>query len=158
MPIIQNSYHDGNIRISPPNLTEIRHALINGDVSASVDNWFSLALEGEQGVIYFAIYQQDCLVGQIFLHNGNPQTGESLVGYHLFQPEYRGQGTGTKALGLLLRYVEESTNFQHLVIITDKDNKASQRIAEKCGFRFSGPAREGLPLICYTWQRPTMSR
>ncbi len=148
---MQPSYSKDHIRITPPNLTEIRQASINEDVLADAANWLPLALKGEQGVVYFSIYQQDSLVGQIFLHDGNPQTGESLIGYHLFQPEYRGQGIGTIALGLLLKYVKEQTNFHHLVIITDEANKASQRIAEKCGFKFTGSAWEGPPLICYEW-------
>jgi RimJ/RimL family protein N-acetyltransferase len=151
---MQTSYYNGDIRISPPNLSEIRQTSINQDVLESVDTWLPLALKAEREVVYFSIYQQEKLVGQIFLHDGNSQTGESLVGYHLFQPEYRGQGIGTSALDLLLHYVKASTKFHHLVIITDEENKASQRIAEKCGFRFTGPAREGLPLIRYEWQRP----
>src|SRR4051794_8896956 len=99
---MQTSYYNGDIRISPPNLSEIRQTSINQDVLESVDTWLPLALKAEREVVYFSIYQQEKLVGQIFLHDGNSQTGEFLVGYHLFQPEYRGQGIGTSALNLLL--------------------------------------------------------
>jgi RimJ/RimL family protein N-acetyltransferase len=118
-----------------------------------VEYWLPLALGDEQTVIYFSISRQGQLVGHIFLHDMNRATGEALIGYHLFQPSYRGHGIGTKALRLLLRYVSEHTDFHHLVIITSEDNVASRRIAEKCGFTYTGPAREGPPLICYEWQR-----
>jgi ribosomal-protein-serine acetyltransferase len=86
-------------------------------------------------------------------HDYDREQQESLIGYHLFQPQDRGHGIGTMALRLLIQYVLTETQIRRLVIITDIDNYASQRIATKGGFVYRGPAREGLPLICYEWQR-----
>ncbi|CAN5565107.1 hypothetical protein BH10CHL1_BH10CHL1_07340 [soil metagenome] len=141
------------ISLHAPNPAEIWRTPIAADVYKSMEKWLAWSLVGERAVTYFSIYQGNRIVGQIFLHDGDSQTGESLIGYHLFQPQDRGRGIGTQALTLLLKYAVEQTNFTQLVIITDVDNQASRRIAEKCGFVYSGPAREGLPLICYQWHR-----
>jgi RimJ/RimL family protein N-acetyltransferase len=151
---------DRLITLSSPDFAAVSAAPVADDVAVSRDHWLALAQQGHEGVIYFSIYLQDNgksrLVGQIFLHDYDKQSQEALVGYHLFQTQDRGQGIGTAALRLLVYYVVEQTAIQQLVIITDVDNHASQRIAEKCGLTYRGPAREGLPLICYTWQRTAM--
>lgn len=145
------------VTISTPDIAAVQAAPVASDVVDSRDHWLALANEGDNTVVYFSIYLQDKdekrLVGQIFLHDYDQAQQESLIGYHLFQPQNRGQGIGTIALHLLVDYVLAETQIRRLVIITDLDNRASQRIAEKCDFVYTGPAREGLPLICYEWQR-----
>jgi RimJ/RimL family protein N-acetyltransferase len=153
MPTTQVSYHEGDISIHPPDPAAIRNTPVDAEAADSVKYWLPLALDEEQTVIYFSISRQGQLVGHIFLHDMNQVTGEALIGYYLFQPHYRGQGIGAKALRLLLRYASDHTEFHHLVIITGEENVASRRIAEKCGFSCTGPAREGPPLICYEWRR-----
>lgn len=82
------------------------------------------------------------MVGQILLHDMDADTGESLVGYHVFEPHRRGQRTGTKALTLLERFAAEQTGLRKLVIITSQDNLASQALARKCGFVLTGASRK----------------
>jgi RimJ/RimL family protein N-acetyltransferase len=147
-------YGDGDVRIvHPPNTMEVSSAPVAEDVALSRNQWLEWARTGQHDTLYFSVFRDNRLVGQIFLHDQNPQTGESLIGYHLFQPQDRGQGIGTQALKLLVAYVVERTNLNYLVIITDEDNWPSRRIAEKCGFTYAGPAREGPPLICFAWRR-----
>jgi RimJ/RimL family protein N-acetyltransferase len=106
-------------------------------------------------IYYFCIYYHATPVGQIILHDIDWQTGESLIGYHLFLPEYRGRGIGTSALTLLQRHVCSMTNLTRLIIITSRDNQASQRIAIKCGFEFIGPGREDPDqLLVFGWDVP----
>jgi RimJ/RimL family protein N-acetyltransferase len=154
---MQRSFTLNIITIRPPDFATVQRAPIAADVAASRDRWLAAAWQDDQTIVYFSVYQrhndEDALVGQIFLHDYDAAQQQALIGYHLFQPAYRGQGIGTLALGLLLQYVLAETQILRLTIITDLENRASQRIAEKCGFVYSGPAREGLPLICYTWQR-----
>jgi RimJ/RimL family protein N-acetyltransferase len=151
------SYTLDTITICSPDIATVQHTPGAADVAASRDRWLVAAQQDEQTITYLSIYQRhndgNVLVGQIFLHDYHTVQQEALVGYHLFQPKYRGQGIGTLALRLLLQYVLTETQILRLTIITDLENRASQRIAEKCGFVYTGPAREGLPLICYTWQR-----
>jgi RimJ/RimL family protein N-acetyltransferase len=91
-------------------------------------------------------------VGQIFLHDVDPQAATALVGYHLFDVQTRGKGVGTRALGLLQDYAVEESDLKRLVIITTRDNVASRRVAEKCGFEYVGPQRERPDVgVCYAW-------
>jgi len=64
------------------------------------------------------------------------------IGYALAEPSDQGRGLGTKALGLLQRFARDATRLTKLIIITSRDNSASQRIAQKCGFLHTGPSRE----------------
>ena len=154
---MHDSYTSGPVILDRPNIVAVKAAPVAGDVARSRDHWLELAQSGERLVDYFSIYRRyetgNKLVGQIFLHDYDEVKHASLVGYHLFQPEFRGQGTGTIALRLLMQYVSTVTSIQCLSIITDQENHASQRVAEKCGFVYRGPAREGLPLIRYEWLR-----
>jgi RimJ/RimL family protein N-acetyltransferase len=147
----------GAITICTPDFSAVQAAPVASDVATSRHHWVALARQGDDSIVYFAIYQhvgdENKLVGQIFLHSYNHEQQESLIGYHLFQPQDRGHGIGTTALRLLLQYVSTETSIRRLVIITDQENHASQRVAEKAGFVYTGPAREGLPLICYEWRR-----
>lgn len=150
-------YKSGDISIQQPNFAEIWAEVVAEDVRESRDRWVHLAQQGDPAIIYFSIHHhfrdKSKVIGQIFLHDYDPIRGEALIGYHLFQAEYRGRGFGSTALQLLRFYVNQKTTIRQLTIITDQENRASQRVAQKGGFIYSGPAREGLPLICYQWQR-----
>jgi len=56
----------------------------------------------------------------------------------------RGQGLCTRALRLLSRYGLDELALQRLELITDPDNVASQRVAEKVGYRREGVLRAHL--------------
>ena len=152
MNLESTCYCEGEIGLCSPDPEEISRTPMADDVAGSARPWLDLYLAGERHVIYFSIYRAETLIGQIFLHDGDPTTGESLIGYQLFQKHNRGHGIGTKALRLLIQFVAAETSFTRLSIITDYGNQASRRIAEKCDFTFTGVAREGWPLIVYERQ------
>jgi RimJ/RimL family protein N-acetyltransferase len=53
---------------------------------------------------------------------------------------------------LLQKYAVEETELKRLAIITTRDNVASRRVAEKCGFKYVGPQREHPGVgLCYAW-------
>jgi len=56
----------------------------------------------------------------------------------------RGQGVCTRALRLLVQYGLDELEFQRIDLITDPDNRASQRVAEKVGFQREGVLRAHL--------------
>ena len=56
----------------------------------------------------------------------------------------RGHGICTRALRLLSRYGQDELDLQRLELITDPDNLASQRVAEKVGYRREGVLRSHL--------------
>jgi RimJ/RimL family protein N-acetyltransferase len=145
------AYTNGRILIGPPDASRLRHIQVAEDVRASFPFWLEAALKRDD-IVYFTIYFDKTPAGQILLHDLNPETGESLVAYPLFDPALRGQGTGTAALRLLQQYVIEHTRLARLVIITSRDNQASQRIAQKCGFVLAGAPREDpVNRVVYQW-------
>ncbi len=60
---------------------------------------------------------------------------EREIGYWIGYP-YWGKGLTTEALEGLIDYCRHSLDINTLMITTDSRNVASQRVAEKCGFRF----------------------
>ena len=56
----------------------------------------------------------------------------------------RGQGVCTRALRLLSRHALDGLGLQRVDLMTDPDNLASQRVAEKVGFRREGVLRAHL--------------
>lgn len=144
-------YQDGALWIGAPAVERILQSDIAEDVRGDVEHYLACA-PADPAIYYFTIYHDETPVGQIVLHDINHETGESLVGYALFTPAWRGRGIGARALRLLRRYVTEQTRLTHLVIITGVDNLPSQRIAQKCGFLFTGGAQEEPEqLVVYEW-------
>lgn len=86
----------------------------------------------------FAIVEDGRVVGSIGLHPANHKTGH--LGYWC-APEARSRGTTTRALRRLCRYALDELGFERLGLTTDVDNLASQRVAEKVGFRRDGVLR-----------------
>ena len=56
----------------------------------------------------------------------------------------RGRGICTRALRVLSRWAFEELELKRLDLITDPDNRASQRVAEKAGFQREGVLRAHL--------------
>lgn len=137
----EQPYYQEHVNIGPFDPRLLQSVSINADVEDSVEPWVPEAQRRED-VLYFSIFFGQELIGQILLHDLNVDTEESLIAYHLFRPELRGQGFGTLALALLQSYALKQTALKKLVIITSRDNLASQRIARKCGFQYVGASRE----------------
>jgi len=73
----------------------------------------------------------------------NSNDYRATVGYWM-AAEARGQGICTRALRLLSRHALDGLELQRVDLITDPDNVASQRVAEKVGFRREGVLRAHL--------------
>lgn len=69
--------------------------------------------------------------------------GTGQIGYWLAR-EARGRGVCTAALRRLCRFAFEDLKLERLELMTDPDNVASQRVAEKVGFRREGVLRSHL--------------
>ncbi len=79
--------------------------------------------------------------GSIDMSVSAMQAGQ--IGYWL-APEARGRGTCTTALRRLCRFAFDELGLKRLELMTDPDNAASQRVAEKVGFRREGVMRSHL--------------
>jgi RimJ/RimL family protein N-acetyltransferase len=66
------------------------------------------------------------------------------VGYWL-APEGRGRGAMTRALVLVSRYAFEERGLKSLELFTLPDNVASQRVAERAGYRREGTRPQHIP-------------
>jgi [ribosomal protein S5]-alanine N-acetyltransferase len=91
----------------------------------------------------FAITENGHVVGSIGL-GVNERSHNAAIGYWCAR-EARGRGLTTRALRLLSRHALEDLGIERLELITDPDNHASQRVAEKVGFRREGVLRSHLP-------------
>jgi RimJ/RimL family protein N-acetyltransferase len=88
----------------------------------------------------FAIVFDDRVVGSIGMRvNG----GTGHVGYWCAR-EARGQGIVPDALRALSRYGFDELGLARMELITDPDNRASQRVAEKVGYQREGVLRSHL--------------
>jgi RimJ/RimL family protein N-acetyltransferase len=103
-------------------------AFLRGDV-ASADYRLAMALDG-------------AVVGGIGM-KVNSHDYRGRIGYWVAAP-LRGRGICTQALGILARYALNELGLQRVDLITDPDNLASQRVAEKVGFRREGVLRAHL--------------
>ena len=81
----------------------------------------------------------DRYIGSAGLHLG-PNPRRHAVGY-LIAPQARGHGYATRAVRLITRWGFEQLGIERLALWTLPGNTASQRVAEKAGFRFEGLAR-----------------
>ena len=97
--------------------------------------------EREPGTHAFAVTDEGRLVGSIGLRVNESRTGH--VGYWCAR-EARGRVVTTAALRLLCRHALEELGLERLELFTDPDNRASQRVAEKVGFRREGVLRSHL--------------
>jgi RimJ/RimL family protein N-acetyltransferase len=89
-----------------------------------------------------AITLDGVLVGAIGL-GVNSFNYRGRIGYWVAAP-MRGRGVCTRALRTLSAWALEVLELQRLDLITDPDNAASQRVAEKVGFRREGVLRAHL--------------
>ena len=89
----------------------------------------------------FAIEKDGRVIGSIGMTVNQNETGH--VGYWCLRSE-RGQGIVPRALRLLARYAFEGLALGRVELITDPDNRSSQRVAEKVGFTREGVLRSHL--------------
>jgi RimJ/RimL family protein N-acetyltransferase len=90
----------------------------------------------------FAITVDGGLAGAIGM-KVNSMDYRGHIGYWV-AAQARGRGTCTRALRLLSRHALDELGLQRLELITDPDNVASQRVAEKVGFQSEGVLRAHL--------------
>jgi RimJ/RimL family protein N-acetyltransferase len=117
IPLIPHPYTEDDAR-----------EFLSGDVAAA-EHRLAITLDGD-------------VVGGIGI-GVNSHEYRGTIGYWVAAPA-RGQGICTRALRLLSRHALEELELQRLELITDPDNVASQRVAEKVGFRREGVLRAHL--------------
>jgi RimJ/RimL family protein N-acetyltransferase len=100
-------------------------------IVASEDSYGFAVLDSETGE----------LAGSIAIRLLRFSTGH--IGYWVAR-EARGRGVATTALQTLCRWAVDELGLKRLELVTDPENVASQRVAEKAGFRREGVMRSAL--------------
>jgi predicted acetyltransferase len=143
---------DGAVSLGSVRPDDVHGCLTDDSVRHSM-GWVDRAVS-DSSMIYFGIFRDQALIGQIFLHDRDEQQREALVGYHVFSAAHRGSGTGTAALRLLQRYVVEQLPLKRIIVITSTDNRPSQHLAVRCGFALAGAPTEDPDGLLYAWMVP----
>jgi [ribosomal protein S5]-alanine N-acetyltransferase len=86
--------------------------------------------------------KQGRMLGTIFFFKGAPFQEGYEVGYTLFRRADRGHGVMSEALPIFSAYLFEAKPIQRLALHAPCGNSASQRVAEKSGYRHEGTLRQ----------------
>jgi RimJ/RimL family protein N-acetyltransferase len=83
------------------------------------------------------------LLGAIGLVNVDAANRRGMIGYWV-APQARGRGVASGAVRLLAGWALGTLGLARIELLTDPDNAASQRVAERCGFTREGIMRSHL--------------
>jgi len=88
--------------------------------------------------------EEDMILGSIVFIRSIPYFDALEIGYIVFDQASRNQGIMTEALSLFARFLFETKKVNRLHLTVIVGNAASKRVAEKCGFKFEGVARQAI--------------
>ncbi len=104
------------------------------DRDAFMAHWAKIL--GDESLVAMTVVVDGCVAGHVGCWT---QDGQRLVGYWIGK-EYWGKGVATQMLSLFLRHVADRPLHAHVA----KQNVASIRVLEKCGFAICGNSTEAL--------------
>ena len=88
--------------------------------------------------VSFVVEYQGRVAGAVEVRRS--RDGSGVLSWAVF-PDHRGQGVGTRAVRLLIRYAFEELRLHRLVAYAEPDDRASLRIAGRAGLRREGLVR-----------------
>ena len=90
-----------------------------------------------------------------FMLRGRPlEDGTGEIGMWVRADE-AGRGLGTRVLQAMVDWADAAWPFRKLTWLCERRNRASARVAEKCGFRLEGHLREHGPAVADPTRRET---
>jgi len=95
---------------------------------------------GPDNGLFLIVNNAGAPIGQIWFFKPSYWNGYEL-GYLIYDVNERGKGVITEAARLLVRYLFDTKLVNRIQLCIHPDNKASRRVAEKCGFTHEGMAR-----------------
>ncbi|MGI8461189.1 MAG: GNAT family N-acetyltransferase, partial [Solirubrobacterales bacterium] len=110
-----------------PSPYELRHALDyveNQERRRRTGEALDLAIRAEDG---------GALLGSTGLRVFDFDRGSCEIGYWT-APDARGRGVASRAVGLFAAWALDSLPIERVELLTDEENSASRRVAEKAGF------------------------
>lgn len=91
-----------------------------------------------------------------FCFKGPQKDGAVEIGYGVL-PKFEGIGYTTEAVKAITQWAFEQKDVRFVEAETDPENKASQRVLEKCGFQADGTGEEGPRFVLESPQTNWMS-
>ncbi|MCL4561993.1 MAG: GNAT family N-acetyltransferase [Chloroflexi bacterium] len=122
---------------------DLRGEYLDGKIYTEVDfkNRFHRHGFWEEEEGFLLICAAERVVGRIGYSKTMPYFNGLELWYMIFKPEDRNKGYTSEALRLMVKYLFNTRPINRLQLLTDSQNQASRRVAEKCGFTFEGTAR-----------------
>jgi RimJ/RimL family protein N-acetyltransferase len=103
------------------------------------------------------------LVGSFSIMEIDRGRGYGEIGYWV-AAEARGRGIAVRAVALMSEWAHDELGLEHIEILCHRDNRPSQRVAEKAGFVGTGELRAGPErlgtgdervYLSYFWRTPS---
>jgi RimJ/RimL family protein N-acetyltransferase len=94
----------------------------------------------EDGMLVI-VSPSDEILGHIEFFKTVNYLDEFELSYVVYAVDQRGKGIATEAVNLLVRYLFETKRMNRIRLVIHHENRASRRLAEKCGFQHEGTAR-----------------
>jgi RimJ/RimL family protein N-acetyltransferase len=112
--------------------------------SKAIKGWVEKELEKATDMHWFAIrtLEDDRLLGDITLSVINWGSREAFVGIAIGERGFWGQGYGTDAMRLILRYGFMELNLRRISLTVFEFNQRALRSYEKAGFQLEGRQRQ----------------
>jgi RimJ/RimL family protein N-acetyltransferase len=110
----------------------------------AIKEWMEKHLEEEQDTYWFTIRSlaDGRLLGDVDLSVINWGSRDSFVGIGIGERSFWGQGFGTDAMNLILRYAFTELNLRRVTLTVFEFNGRAIRSYEKAGFRLEGRERQ----------------
>jgi RimJ/RimL family protein N-acetyltransferase len=133
------SYYNGKpikrgiIEIQSPDFPGFLEARAAADVDVS--DWYERAAVADN-VVYFAVTTaaDGRPVGEVLLHDLEPDEGRACIHAHLFHEQHRTQGLGEDALKAAVEYAFRHAKLRRLELVVKEENFPARRCYAKCGF------------------------
>ena len=101
-------------------------------------NW-----EEDNGVLLITDHE-DAILGHVVFFKAAPYMNAYELGYRVYKPGHWGQGYMSEAVSLFVACLFETKPVDRIQATTLLGNEGSQKVLDKCGFRFEGILRKAV--------------
>ncbi len=108
-----------------------------------IRTWYERQSRANADSLVFTIWDVDTLtpIGNIALQDIDSRTRTAEFGIFIAEPEFRGEGRGTEATRLLLRFAFDTLALENIVLRVFSYNERAISVYERVGFQLIGRRR-----------------